>query len=69
MKYINEKEAKQQFSGYLRSCYGDIYILGVDYDIGYTLEEIDPIHYDLAFNDWLNSEGLSTDEKYLEKAY
>lgn len=56
-------EAHQRYDEMLDEIYGDIELCGqYHYSHSRALKELDPIAYDVGFNDWCDSEGIDTDE-------
>lgn len=55
-------EAEQTYDQYVDETHGPINILGIEYDAARTLKAIDPIHYREAILNWLDFEGIDTDE-------
>lgn len=52
---------KEQFDEMLNECYGEIRIGEITFSPSKVLEELDPIAYGCAYNDWTDSEGLEED--------
>lgn len=62
MRYMNEYEATQAYNEMLNDCYPMADICGYKVQPAYALKRFDPIAYRCGFIDWLDSEGLTTDE-------
>jgi hypothetical protein len=62
MKYMVKHEATEAYNEMLNDCYPMVKICGYEYEPAYALKECDPIAYRCGFSDWLDSEGLTTDE-------
>jgi hypothetical protein len=62
MRYVPEYEAIEQYEAMLDECYGRVEVVGMHYDTSTLLKEVDPIAYRCWFNDWCDSEDITTDE-------
>ena len=62
MRYIDETTAYEMFDNFLDDIHPTVNILGMEYCPSTVLKECDPIAYRCAFNDWCDSEGITTDE-------
>lgn len=62
MKYIPEHDALEMYREFIDECEGDVVIFGMHYLASRVLEEIDPIAFNCGFNDWCDSEDITTDE-------
>ena len=62
MKYISESDAEKLYEYMLDDCYGTVAIAGLEYSTSCALKEIDPTAYRCGFADWLDGEGLTTEE-------
>lgn len=67
MKYINELEAYELYDAMLDECHEPMKIGYMSFSASEVLSECDPIAYRCGFNDWLDSEGLTTDEEESEE--
>ena len=56
------EEAMQAFGTWLADSHGEIEILGMSYSPARVLAEIDPTAYRCALLDFIDSEGLDSDE-------
>jgi len=66
MRFIPEDEAIEQYDNMLDD-YNDLCVIGdLEFDPSRVLEELDPIAYQCGFNDWLDIQGLTTDESECE---
>jgi hypothetical protein len=62
MKYIREADAEDQFADFMNEVHGTVNIAGFTYDTAWALREVDPIAYDECYRNWLDSEGMTTEE-------
>lgn len=66
MKYVTEKRAEELYDEYLDEVNPVVKICGMEYSPSRVLEEVDPTAYRCGFNDWLDSEGLTTEEVFCD---
>lgn len=66
MKYIDESEAYERYDEMLDECHEPMRIGDLVFYPSEVLSECDPIAYRCGFNDWLDSEDLTTDEDEAE---
>lgn len=59
---MTEREAYEQFDEMLNEVSLPITIVGQSFEPARVLQEVDPIAYQCAFNDWADAEGIDTDE-------
>lgn len=50
---------EQKFKEYLDELYGDVDICGLPYPAGQTLQDVDPIAFDVAFYDYISEYELN----------
>jgi len=63
MEYIDENDAYIRYDDMLDELYGVVrFDSQLSWDASQVLKEMDEIAYHTGFNDWLDSEGLTTDE-------
>ena len=62
MKYISESDAEKLYDKMLDVCYGTVSIAGLTYTTSYALRELEYTAYRRGFIDWLDGEGLTTEE-------
>lgn len=60
MRYWSE--AERTFDDYMEEHVGTIEIFGVEYDPATVLKRIDPIHYREAILNWLDADGIDSDQ-------
>lgn len=53
---------KQDFLDMLNDEYPPVNLAGIEYDFGYALKELDPIRFDVMYNDYCSY--LETEEDY-----
>lgn len=58
---MTEKEAYEQYESSL-DCEGAISIGSLEFYPSKILRELDPIAYQVGFNEWCDSEGIDTDD-------
>ena len=61
MKYISEHVAEALYNELIDECHPTIKIFGVEYLPSQALKKLDPIAFVCGFNDWLDSQHLTTD--------
>lgn len=59
---MTEREAYLNFDQMLNDTVKPFVFGGSEYEPSRVLNEIDPIAYQTAFNDWADAEGIDTDE-------
>ena len=62
MRYMPEYEATAAYDDMLDEVYEDVQIAGYSYSTSNALKEVDPIAYHTGMSDWLDGEGITTDE-------
>lgn len=62
MRYVPEHKAIEQYEEMLDECYGMFEVAGMRYFTSTILKEVDPFAYRCGFNDWCDSEDITTDE-------
>lgn len=72
---IDNAEAWDEYDNMIRDYYGDVEIMGMNYDSATALERLDPIAYRCGYNDWMDSnysdivwdlEHMESDMRYFE---
>lgn len=61
MRYIPEYEAYEMYSSMLDDIYGEVNICGLNYSASIALQRVDETAYRCGFNDWCDSECITTD--------
>ena len=62
MKFTDEHKALEQYDEMLDECYGEIKLGGLTFSSSRVLKKMDPVAYRCWFNDWADSENITTDE-------
>lgn len=62
MRYISEYEAEKLYIEFLNEVEPPIYLCGLEYSPAQVLAAVDETAFRCGFLDWLDSEGLTTDE-------
>jgi hypothetical protein len=62
MTFINEHEALEQYDEMLDECYEEVRLGGLTFSPSRVLKKMDPVAYRCWFNDWMDSQDLTTDE-------
>lgn len=62
MEFIEEYEATERYNDMIDECNPIVSIFGMEYLPSRVLEEIDPIAYNCGLADYLDANGLTTDE-------
>lgn len=63
MKTMTDQDAHQAYDSMLDDIYGDVELCGqYHYAHSRVLREMDPVAYDVGFNDWTDAEGIEIDE-------
>ena len=62
MKFIDEHKAHEQYDEMIDECYGEVRLGGLTFSPSRVLKEMDPVAYRCWFNDWMDSQDLTTDE-------
>lgn len=61
-KYISEDDAESMFNDFIDEMTGPVTVLGMEYTASRVLKELDPIAYNCELANYLDSEGLTTEE-------
>ena len=56
------EEAEEQYSDMLDEITGPVIILGMKYTASRVLREVDPIAYRVGLHDYIDSEGIDSDD-------
>lgn len=56
------EEAEEQYSDMLDEITGPVNILGMEYSASRVLREMDPIAYRVGLHDYIDSEGVDSDD-------
>ena len=62
MEFIEEYEATERYNDMIDECNPIVSIFGMEYLPSRVLEDIDPIAYNCGLADYLDANGLTTDE-------
>jgi hypothetical protein len=62
MRYLSERDAIKMYEEYLNDVFGNVNIAGLEYTTSYALKEVDPTAYHQGYLDFLDNEGITTDE-------
>lgn len=62
MRYIDEYEAEELYIEFLNEVEPPIFLCGLEYSPAQVLAAVDETAFRCGFLDWLDSEGLTTDE-------
>lgn len=62
MKYIEEREAYERYDEMLDECNDLLKIGSLTYTPSQVLKSVDEIAYRCGFNDWCDSENITTDQ-------
>lgn len=60
--YTNYTEAIAAYDEMLDEAYGPVRVAGYEFDTSRVLREMDPIAYRVGFFDWLDGEGVDSDD-------
>lgn len=60
MRYVPEYEAHSMYDDMLNDCYEVVSICGGTYSPAYALKQVDETAYRCGFNDWCDSENITT---------
>jgi hypothetical protein len=60
MKYVQESKAHEMFNESLNERYEKCKVANLEFDPSDVLESCDPTAYRCYFNDWCDSEGITT---------
>jgi hypothetical protein len=55
-------EAREAYRDMLDEIYGELEVAGLTYQTSRVLEEIDPIAFRCGLLDWLDAEGIDSDD-------
>lgn len=56
------EETHAAYADMLRECYGDVNVAGLNYDMARVLADVDPTAYRCGYLDYLDSEGIDSDD-------
>lgn len=66
MQFITEQDAIDQYDEMLNEVYPDATIAGMEFTTAHALAELDPTAYRCGMIDYLDAQGLTTDESEAE---
>lgn len=61
-QYETVSEAVEAFEDFINETSAPVELLGMEYDPARVLREVDPTAFRVCFWDWLDSEGIDSDE-------
>lgn len=56
------RQALDAYDEALNEVHGPVMVAGYEFGTSRTLKELDPIAYRVGFHDWLDSEGIDSDD-------
>ena len=62
MRYMADYGAEELYADMLDEVYGVVTVAGMEYNTAYVLRNVDPIAFRCGLVDYLDSEGIITDE-------
>ena len=61
-RYVSQSEAESMFNEFINDTNDMIEILGMSFEPAHALEVLDATAWQEMFNNWADSEGITTDE-------